>query len=255
MASRAPALHPVLELPPGVVKRPVDRFGGRLGPFVARRHASDEDLMAGKTEANGDVEAVPVAVMLTRQFDDDVTGDDAVEEVFELLGAKPDLGSERVRAPDAPERELKGDMHWEDRLSHAHYPMHTRGQPMTTLAITSAGTGDAAVDPAWWAKGTLTKAMLPTRGGLRLDAKVHVTAKDASDGQLRTVPDAHERDALSGLAYAPFGRRGGQGGPGRYGDQPRDRSHEGFVKRMARSSQSDVAWHGQSRTRLGRSSC
>jgi hypothetical protein len=53
---------------------------------------SDEDLMPGKTQIDGDMEAVPVAVMVTRQLDDDVTGDDAVEDVLELLGAKPNMG-------------------------------------------------------------------------------------------------------------------------------------------------------------------
>jgi hypothetical protein len=72
---------------------------------------SDEDLMPGKTEVHGDVEAVPVAVMVARQLDDDVTGDDAVEEVLELLCAKPDMGGQRVRVRHASDRELKGDLH------------------------------------------------------------------------------------------------------------------------------------------------
>jgi hypothetical protein len=105
-------LHPVLELPPGVVKRPVDCPVGRLGLLIVRRRVSDEDLMPGKTEVDGDVEAVPLAVMVARRLDYDVTGDDAVEEVLELLGAKPDMGGQRVRMRRASERELKGDLHW-----------------------------------------------------------------------------------------------------------------------------------------------
>ena len=112
MALRALVLHPVLELPPGVIKRPVDCPVGRLRPAIARRGVSDEDLMSGKTEVDGSVEAVPMAVMMARQLDDDMTGDDAVEEVLELLGAKPDMGGQRVRLRHASKRDLKGDLHW-----------------------------------------------------------------------------------------------------------------------------------------------
>ncbi len=53
--------------------------------------------MPGKSEVDGDVEVVPVAVMVARPLDDGVTGDDAVEEVLELLGAQPGMGGQRVR--------------------------------------------------------------------------------------------------------------------------------------------------------------
>ena len=116
MPVRALVLHPVLELPTSVVKRPVDCPGGGLGPVIVRRRASDDDLMPGKTEVDGDVEPVPVAVMVARQLDHDVTGDGAVEEVIELLGAKADMGGQRVRVCHAAKRELKGDLHGEDLL-------------------------------------------------------------------------------------------------------------------------------------------
>jgi hypothetical protein len=84
--------HPIPDLPPGVVKRPVDCRVRCFEPLIVRPRVSDEDLMPGKTQIDGDMEAVPVAVMVTRQLDDDVTGDDAVEDVLELLGAKPNMG-------------------------------------------------------------------------------------------------------------------------------------------------------------------
>jgi hypothetical protein len=77
---------------------------------------SDEDLMPGKTKVDGDVEVVPVAVMVAGQLDDDVTGNDAVEKVLELLDAKPDMGGQGVRVRHASERELKGNLHWKDLL-------------------------------------------------------------------------------------------------------------------------------------------
>jgi hypothetical protein len=51
----------------------------------------------------------------------------------------------------------------------------------SSLAITHAGTGKAIpLEDAWWAKVALRKATLGTSRGVRFDAKVHLTAKDAS---------------------------------------------------------------------------
>jgi hypothetical protein len=52
----------------------------------------------------------------------------------------------------------------------------------TSVAITHAGAGDARAQPedAWWGTVDLAKATLSTRGGPRLEAQVHVKAKDAS---------------------------------------------------------------------------
>jgi hypothetical protein len=51
----------------------------------------------------------------------------------------------------------------------------------TTFAITHAGTGSAPrLEDTWWANGGLRGATLRTEGGLHLDARVHVVAKDAS---------------------------------------------------------------------------
>jgi hypothetical protein len=64
----------------------------------------------------------------------------------------------------------------------------------TTLAVTRAGTGKAAsLENAWWGRATLSRATLRTRKGVRFDARVHVSAKDASPAtalvsQNTTVP-------------------------------------------------------------------
>jgi hypothetical protein len=52
----------------------------------------------------------------------------------------------------------------------------------TSVAITHAGAGDARAqsEDAWWGTVDLAKATLSTRGGPRLEAQVHVKAKDAS---------------------------------------------------------------------------
>ena len=51
----------------------------------------------------------------------------------------------------------------------------------SSLAITHAGTGNAIpLEGAWWAKVALPKASLVASRGVRFDAKVHLTAKDAS---------------------------------------------------------------------------
>ena len=51
----------------------------------------------------------------------------------------------------------------------------------SSLAITHAGTGNAIpLEDAWWAKVALRQASLGMSKGVRFDAKVHLTAKDAS---------------------------------------------------------------------------
>jgi hypothetical protein len=113
VALRALALHPVLQLSPGGIKRLVDRPVGRVGPAIVQVRASDEDLMPGKTEVNGDVEPAPMAVMVACWLDDDVAGYDTIEEVLELLAAAIDVGRERAGVRHASKREPKRDLHWE----------------------------------------------------------------------------------------------------------------------------------------------
>jgi len=51
----------------------------------------------------------------------------------------------------------------------------------STLAVTHAGTGSrSSPEDAWWANVTLREAALRSRGDVRLDAKVHLAAKDAT---------------------------------------------------------------------------
>jgi hypothetical protein len=65
--------------------------------------------------------------MVAGQLDDDVIRDDAVEEVLELLGAKPDMGGQRVRVRHVSERELKGDVHWGEPPSSEESRFRARG--------------------------------------------------------------------------------------------------------------------------------
>ncbi|MGA7122621.1 MAG: hypothetical protein WBY94_21150 [Polyangiaceae bacterium] len=92
MALHALVPCPLLYFPQGVIKGPVDCRVHGLGPLVVRPCVLDEDLMPGKIEVDGDVETIPVAVMVAHQLDDDATGNDAVKELLELLGAKPNMG-------------------------------------------------------------------------------------------------------------------------------------------------------------------
>lgn len=51
----------------------------------------------------------------------------------------------------------------------------------STVTVTHAGTGvEARTEDEWWGKATLREATLQTTGGARFDAKVHLTAKDAT---------------------------------------------------------------------------
>ena len=51
----------------------------------------------------------------------------------------------------------------------------------SSLALTRAGTGSAPLSEGqWWANATLSEATLRTSGALQFDAKVHLSAKDAS---------------------------------------------------------------------------
>jgi hypothetical protein len=84
----APTLHPVLELPRGIVERSVDRCFGRVGGS-RRGGMPDEQLVAGKVNVYRDVKSVPMTMMMARQLDHYVTRDDGVANALELLQAKP----------------------------------------------------------------------------------------------------------------------------------------------------------------------
>ena len=77
--------------------------------------------------------------------------------------------------------ELFGDVDCTVRAQRTEGPGGSTDLSGSTFAMTHAGTGNAApVEGAWWANVTLRQATLWTHGGVRFDAKVHVSAKDAT---------------------------------------------------------------------------
>lgn len=107
----APALHPVLELSLHRVERAVGCLAGIVEETVLGRGMADENLVLGKTELDGDAEALAAASTVTGELDHHVARDNAVEYARELLGAPIDVGRECIRVRDAAERELKGRLH------------------------------------------------------------------------------------------------------------------------------------------------
>lgn len=74
----------------------------------------DEKLAPWKTEVDRDVVPVAMAVMMTRQLEHDVARGNAFEQMLELLDTAPDVSGESVGLRHASERDLKGNMHWEN---------------------------------------------------------------------------------------------------------------------------------------------
>jgi hypothetical protein len=77
--------------------------------------------------------------------------------------------------------ELFGDLDLALRASRSGGAGGATDLSGSSLAVTHAGTGSGAPpEDAWWANAALREATLRTIGGVHLDAKVHVAAKDAS---------------------------------------------------------------------------
>jgi hypothetical protein len=77
--------------------------------------------------------------------------------------------------------ELSGDMDCVLRARRAGGARSSTDLSGSTLAISHAGTGSAPPpDVGWWGNVGLREATLRTSGGVRFDAKAHLTAKDAT---------------------------------------------------------------------------
>jgi hypothetical protein len=80
---------------------------------------------------------------------------------------------------------LFGELTCSLKAQHLKDADGTTGFSGIQLAVTRAGTGTAlSSDGAWWGKLELHDATLRRSGGLRFDAKAHLTAKDATPGTL-----------------------------------------------------------------------
>jgi predicted MPP superfamily phosphohydrolase len=132
-------VHPALDLPLDVVERPVCRRVGVLTRALVATRVRHEHLVTGKAHVDREAVADPVTMMVARQLDGDVAGDDPVEQVFELVGAPLKVHREGVRVAHVPEGELK-------RRLHGEWPLHVRDRPGASNA--PAEPGPASYPPA-----------------------------------------------------------------------------------------------------------
>jgi len=89
------------------------------------------------------------------------------------------LVAQGVRAR-AGATELFGDLHLTVRARHDGGAEDETDISETSLVIDNAGTGTADLpDDRWWGKAVLRRGALRIGGGLRVDATVHIDAKDA----------------------------------------------------------------------------
>jgi hypothetical protein len=103
-----------------------------------------------------------------------------VELGTKSLRAEGEVALRGIRAR-AGSTELFGDLDCAVRAQPTEGVGDSTDLSGSTLAMTHAGTGNATpLEDAWWANGALSEATLRTHGGVRLAAKVHITAKDAS---------------------------------------------------------------------------
>lgn len=104
-------LHPILELALDFVERTVGGSVSIFGSSMVGSGIARDNFVAGQAEVDRDAKPVSVRVVVSRQFDDGVTRNDAVEEPLELVGTLPNSRSESVRMRHASKCDLKGNLH------------------------------------------------------------------------------------------------------------------------------------------------
>jgi hypothetical protein len=94
--ARAAALHPVLQLASRFVERLMGHDFRALDAPLVRPLVVDDELVTGKTDVDGDPEAIPMFMMVARQLDHYMTRDDVIVEILEVIDAPLDLFGERA---------------------------------------------------------------------------------------------------------------------------------------------------------------
>ena len=102
---------PILELALGFVESVIYGGGCRLERAVVRRRMAHDNLVFREAQVNGDLVAISAPVMMSREIEHNVAGNDAVEEVLELLRARRYVRGERVGVGHISERELESVLH------------------------------------------------------------------------------------------------------------------------------------------------
>jgi len=100
------AAQPVVELPVGVIERPIDTDVRVLPRVETRGRAGDDEIVAREAEHDRDMIAVSVVVPHD-ELDDHVARDDAVARSRPLVCAPADVRIERVRVGHTAKREPK----------------------------------------------------------------------------------------------------------------------------------------------------
>ena len=121
-AARVPDDDLADALPSPRAGAPLRRTLGRRsrGPFRPRSSAGvwlTMSFVPGQPDMDRETEAIPVAMMMPRELDDDVARDDSIEVALEFAGAQLDVSAEGIRVLHMSKRELQ------ERTLHRELPL------------------------------------------------------------------------------------------------------------------------------------